>query len=132
MVRNNANATPCAADSRKDACWNHSQAYIEPCTHQDYTYTNDGRKETDHHQKHCTYCITAFPKEQHNFVNGVCTVCGVEKLEIGGSTSIEEISVKREEFGPATEYFDLQGRKFSGHPTQKGIYVVNGNLVVIK
>ena len=50
----------------------------------------------------------------------------------GEVTSIgEEISVKREDAAAAGWYL-LDGRKLSGTPTQKGIYIVNGKKVVIK
>ena len=50
----------------------------------------------------------------------------------GEVTSIgEEISVKREDAAAAGWYM-LDGRKLSGTPTQKGIYIVNGKKVVIK
>ena len=51
----------------------------------------------------------------------------------GEVTSLsEDLSVKSEEFAPATEWYDLQGRKLSGKPTQRGIYINNGKKVVIK
>ena len=51
----------------------------------------------------------------------------------GKVTSLsEDLSVKSEEFAPATEWYDLQGRKLSGKPTQRGIYINNGKKVVIK
>ena len=35
--------------------------------------------------------------------------------------------------GEGSEYwYDLQGQKFCGKPTKKGVYVVNGQKVVIK
>ena len=50
----------------------------------------------------------------------------------GEVTSIgEEISVKREDAAAAGWYL-LDGRKLSGTPTQKGIYIVNGKKVVIQ
>ncbi len=46
-------------------------------------------------------------------------------------TSIgEELRVKSEEFAPAAEFYDLQGRKVA--QPQKGLYIVNGRKVVVK
>ena len=46
-------------------------------------------------------------------------------------TSIsEELRVKSEEFAPAADFYDLQGRKVA-QPT-KGLYIVNGKKVVLK
>jgi len=46
-------------------------------------------------------------------------------------TSIsEELRVKSEEFAPAAEFYDLQGRKVA--QPQKGLYIVNGKKVVLK
>ena len=46
-------------------------------------------------------------------------------------TSIgEELRVKSEEFAPAAEFYDLQGRKVA-QPT-KGLYIVNGRKVIVK
>ena len=46
-------------------------------------------------------------------------------------TSIgEELRVKSEEFAPAADFYDLQGRKVA--QPQKGLYIVNGKKVVLK
>jgi hypothetical protein len=53
-------------------------------------------------------------------------------------TKIEEFdqsaigTVKFDQAGKDSPYFDLQGRKQDGKPTTKGIYVVNGRKVVVK
>ncbi len=55
----------------------------------------------------------------------------------GETTSIsEELRVKSEEFAPATEWYDLQGRKvvngtLSNGKLPKGLYIVNGKKMVI-
>lgn len=41
----NGNVGPVLAGERKDYCWNHTQARIEPCTHPGYTAST------------CPYCI---------------------------------------------------------------------------
>ena len=49
-----------------------------------------------------------------------------------GTTGIsEEVRVKSEEFATAP-YYDLNGRKLQGKPTQKGVYIQNGKKVVVK
>ncbi len=49
------------------------------------------------------------------------------------ATSIsEEFRVNSEEFVTAKGWFSLDGRKLSGKPVQRGIYIVNGKKVVIK
>ena len=53
----------------------------------------------------------------------------------GETTSIsEKLKVKSEKLAPATDYFDLQGRKIVNgqQSTAKGIYIVNGKKFVIK
>ena len=44
----------------------------------------------------------------------------------------EELRVKSEEFATATDWYTLDGRRLSGKPTKKGLYIVNGKKVVIK
>jgi hypothetical protein len=31
-----------------------------------------------------------------------------------------------------TPYYDLQGRKFNGKPTQKGVYINKGKKIIVK
>ena len=51
----------------------------------------------------------------------------------GETTSIsEELRVKSEKFATATGWYTLDGLRLSGKPTTKGIYISNGNKVVIK
>ena len=68
-------------------------------------------------------------------VNGSAAV-NAPRLVIGfggeGTTGIsEEVRVKNEEFATAP-YYDLNGRKLQGKPTQKGVYIQNGKKVVVK
>ena len=72
---------PFPAAERKDYCWHHTQARLEPCTHASITYTVSGSGLDDTHTPQCAYCTTVFPAEQHTFVNNVCTVCGVTLTE---------------------------------------------------
>jgi hypothetical protein len=44
----------------------------------------------------------------------------------------EELRVKSEEFATATVWYALDGRKLNSKPTTKGLYIVNGKMVVIK
>ena len=51
----------------------------------------------------------------------------------GDTTSLsEELRVKSEEFATAAEWYSLDGRRLSGKPTKKGVYINNGRKVVIK
>ena len=51
----------------------------------------------------------------------------------GETTSLnEELRMKNEEFATATGWYTLDGRKLSGEPTQKGLYIHHGRKVVIK
>jgi len=59
------------------------------------------------------------------------TARGLEFVFDDEVTSIgEELRVKSEEFAPAAEFYDLQGRKVA--QPQKGLYIVNGKKVVLK
>ena len=67
-------------------------------------------------------------------VNGSAAV-NAPRLVIGfggeGTTGIsEEVRVKNEEFATAP-YYDLNGRKLQGKPTQKGVYIKNGKKVIV-
>ncbi|MBO4800403.1 MAG: leucine-rich repeat protein [Bacteroidaceae bacterium] len=51
----------------------------------------------------------------------------------GETTSLsEELRVKSEDFATAAEWYTLDGRKLSGKPTTKGMYIHGGHKVVIK
>ena len=79
MVRETASSTPFTASERKNGCWYHAKARVEACTHASVTYTASGATTDDTHTKHCKYCTTHFPAEQHTFnSNNVCTVCGID------------------------------------------------------
>ena len=73
-----ADSAPFDAGLRVSGCWYRPYAVIAPCTHPNPTYTVSGTSSTDTHLKHCAYCLTPFEAERHTFVNGKCTVCGVE------------------------------------------------------
>ena len=50
----------------------------------------------------------------------------------GSTTSVsEELRVKSEEFATAAEWYTLDGRRLSGKPSQKGIYIYKGKKVCI-
>ena len=61
------------ANERKKACWYYSYAVVSPCTHNGSTYT----MTEDTHTRQCNYC-TATRAEEHNLVDGKCTVCNYE------------------------------------------------------
>ena len=44
----------------------------------------------------------------------------------------EELRVKSEEFATATDWYTLDGRRFSGKPTKSGVYVKGGKKFIIK
>ena len=49
------------------------------------------------------------------------------------TTGIDEtIATIGEENGETATYFNLNGQKISGVPTQRGIYIVNGKKIVKK
>ena len=82
--------------------------------------------------EHCDYCTTLFVQEQHNFVNGICTVCGVEEMDIGG-TSIEGVPPDPSPKGEGRAYYTLDGRRIAnGQSLKKGVYITNGVKVVVK
>ncbi len=68
-----------SASERKNGCWYRTQVRVEPCTHEDCTYTIDGTGPTNHHTKHCPYCATTFEQELHDYASSsTCKVCGAE------------------------------------------------------
>ena len=49
----------------------------------------------------------------------------------GSTTSIsEKLRVKSEKYAAATEWYTLDGRRLSGKPSQKGIYIYQGKKVI--
>ena len=48
----------------------------------------------------------------------------------GDTTGVNEVRGQMEDV--RGEYYDLSGRRLSGQPTQKGLYIVNGRKVVVK
>ena len=67
------------AGERVNACWYRTSARIEPCTHEDATYTVNGTGTNGTHTKHCQYCLTSFEPETHAFdTHGQCVVCGAK------------------------------------------------------
>ena len=64
------------AAERKGGCWYRTNVTVEPCTHQNATYTISGTTDEDTHTLQCAYCLD-HTTEQHSFHNGTCTVCGV-------------------------------------------------------
>lgn len=69
------------AGERVNACWYRTSARIEPCTHDEVTYTISGTGADDTHTKHCKYCTTLFAPETHAFdTHGRCVVCGARNI----------------------------------------------------
>ena len=99
------------AGERKNMCWYRAQVRVEDCTHKDPTYTVTGNGLSDTHTAHCKYCLTEFNAEQHNFVNEVCTVCGIEE-----NTTVHTIKVYLPAvtgYAEPIEYKFLHGAKFN-------------------
>ena len=65
------------AAERKNGCWYRAQVLVAPCTHYGITYTLSGTGNGDTHTGNCQDCSMVFTPETHNFVNGICTTCGV-------------------------------------------------------
>ena len=66
----------------------------------------------------------------HNTANARVFVMDFGDEETTGIISIENGKLKIE--NEAGAWYDLQGRRISGQPTKKGVYVRRGNIVVIK
>ena len=117
------------AGERKNMCWYRTQVQVEPCTHKDHQYTISGTGPDDTHTQQCNYCTTPFQPEKHTFVDRVCIVCGAEEMTGVDAVLVNSESVNSEKF--ANDYYDLQGRKLNGRPTQAGMYIHNGKKVAI-
>ena len=96
-----------AAVERHDMCWYRTDVHVELCTHPDHTYTVSGTGVNDTHTEQCTYCTTPFEPEQHTFVNGVCTVCGVE--ETTETHIVSYYLPNNSEYGEPTVYQYIKG-----------------------
>ena len=57
-----------------------------------------------------------------------CVKIYTYKWEPAQSAGIENISISHN----ADSYYSIDGRKLSGKPAQKGIYIVNGRKVAVK
>ena len=75
-------------------------------------------------------------RRQHNGISaGDLETSGAKAFVLnfgdGETTSINEVlSVVNEE--SAAAWYDLQGRRLSGQPTAKGLYIHNGKKIVVK
>jgi hypothetical protein len=65
----------------------------------------------------------------HRLENGQPAPRYVPLMDIGGTTGIETINP---ESLTVNQWYDLEGRKLQGKPTQKGVYISNGRKVVVK
>ena len=94
------------AEERKNMCWYRTQARIEPCTHQDPTYTVSGTTASDTHTAHCKYCTKEFAAEPHDFFggNGACTVCGVSGTAFNVSIYLPVINGSDGQYANAIVY----------------------------
>ena len=103
---------PVSADSRKDYCWYHTQARVELCTHKDLTYTVSGNTINDTHTAHCPYCTTAFEPETHNFVDKVCTVCGITETTTTYTVKVY-LPGEDEKYAAPVEHKVIDGEKYN-------------------
>ena len=76
---NEATATRVPMIDRVTSMANHF-VWIVVCDHSGHTYTVSGTTPEDTHIMHCSYCSWPFDAEKHNFVDGKCSVCGVEQM----------------------------------------------------
>ena len=51
--------------------------------------------------------------------------------DVTGVTLIDNGQLTIDNYAGADSWYDLQGRKLSGKPTQKGVYIYKGKKVVI-
>lgn len=80
-----------AASERKGMCWYRTNVRVEPCDHEDVTYTVDGNTAADHHISHCPYCLRS-DTALHTFdEHNRCTVCGVEATIYPIATYLPEL-----------------------------------------
>lgn len=80
-----ANGHLFSTGERVPACFFRPYCRVEPCDHQGATFTVSGITSNDTHTRNCSHCLDR-STENHNFVDGTCTVCGV-------STTIYTINI---------------------------------------
>ena len=55
------------------------------------------------------------------------------RMDFGdGATSLREIRNEELEMRNADEWYSVDGRKLSGRPTAKGVYINNGKKTIVK
>ena len=67
-----ADASPVASSDRVSACRDSHYVRIEPCTHENATYTIEAATHTGT----CLNCLREAIEEPHRFVEGICEACG--------------------------------------------------------
>ena len=67
-----ADASPVASGDRVSACRDSHYVRIEPCTHENATYTIEAATHTGT----CLNCLREAIEEPHRFVEGICEACG--------------------------------------------------------
>ncbi len=105
--------TKSSANSRAMDCVTHRYAAIEPCTHTDATYTVSGITANDTHTEHCAYCSTVFEPEKHTFIDGKCSVCGVEQNTYTVTVYVPADNGATDGMYEAVTYQMVPGTKFS-------------------
>jgi len=69
----------------------------------------------------------AFTNNAHKAYLVVPQSSGVKMYPFGGTTDITSINVDEE----SGVYYDLQGRRLNGQPTERGIYITNGKKILV-
>ncbi|MBO7579014.1 MAG: hypothetical protein J6T43_08525 [Prevotella sp.] len=69
-------------DTRVSACYFRPYCKIEVCNHEGHTYTINGTDWGGTHTMHCPHCLYR-PEELHDYVGGVCKICGAQGTTFG-------------------------------------------------
>ena len=97
------------ANERKKACWYNSYAEVSPCTHSGSTYT----MTEDTHTRQCNYCA-ATKAEEHDFVDGKCTVCNYETDKtLYAAFYLPDLESSEYRYKDAETYYLAPGSTFS-------------------
>jgi hypothetical protein len=125
-----SNLWRCKKANRVNDCFGAAYLQISECLHGNPTYKVEDTTAKGTHTIECQWCTTPFEPEQHNFVDKVCTVCGVTETFGTGVKEVRSEEVKSEKWAGA--WYNIDGRKLNEKPTTKGVYISRGKKVVIK
>lgn len=65
-------------------------------------------------------------------LKGEAALAKAFSMDFGEETTVISLTPDPSLKGEESEYYDIQGRRINGKPTQKGVYIVNGKKVIIK